>query len=154
MTVLIYGFWLVLNGKITLEIAILGVPITALALIFLFKYCEWSWKQEKGLYLCVPRLAAYLGVLIWEIVKANGVMLRVVYGGKADPVVCTIHTALKSRMLRTLLANSISLTPGTVTLTCREDELTIHCLTPQMAQGLDHTVFERKLKAIEEALRG
>ena len=53
-----------------------------------------------------------------------------------------------------LLSNSITLTPGTITLSCRGDELTVHCLRPEMARGLENTVFERKLRRIEEALHG
>lgn len=154
MTVLIYGFWLVLNGHLTWEIAGLGAAVTALALLFLFQCCDWSWKKEGRLYLCVPRVIAYFGVLVWEIVKANLSMTRVIYRGKPSPVVRTIHTQLRSRMARMVLANSITLTPGTITLSCREDALTVHCLTAEMAEGLDSTVFENRLLKIEEVLHG
>lgn len=154
MTVLIYAFWLVLNGRLTWEIAALGAAVTALALLFLFKCCDWSWRKEGGLYRCAPRVIAYFGVLIWEIVKANLTMARVIYRGKPSPVVRTVHTQLGSRLARMVLANSITLTPGTITLSCRGDELTVHCLTAEMAQGLDNTAFEIRLRKIEEALHG
>jgi multicomponent Na+:H+ antiporter subunit E len=53
-----------------------------------------------------------------------------------------------------ILANSITLTPGTITLDCRGDELTVHCLTEEMAEGLEETIFEKKLKRIEAVLFG
>jgi len=106
------------------------------------------------LYRCLPLLVAYMVVLVWEIIKANLALVKVIYRKNPRPVVCTIHTKLKSRMARMLLANSITLTPGTITLTLKGDELTIHCLTPEMAEGLDQTVFEKRLVRIEEVLHG
>ena len=154
MAILMYAFWLTLNGRLTGEILLLGIPVMGIAMLFLCKFCDWSLKKEWGLYRCIPLLAAYAGVVIWEILKANLAMARVVYRQQPKPVVRTVNTRLKTRMARMLLANSITLTPGTITLTLKGDEITIHCLTPEMAEGLDHTVFEKRLEKIEEVLHG
>lgn len=154
MAILIYGFWLVLNGRLTGEIMLLGIPVMGIAMLFACKFCDWSLKKEWGLYRCIPLLIAYMAVVVWEIIKANLALTRVVYRKQPQPVVCTVQTKLKSRMARMLLANSITLTPGTITLTLKGDELTIHCLTPEMAEGLDQTVFEKRLQKIEEVLHG
>lgn len=154
MIILMYGFWLTLNGRLTGEIMLLGIPVAGIAMLFMCKFCDWSLKKEWGLYRCLPLIIAYLGVLLWEILKANLAVSRVVYKSKPDPVVRTVTTSLKSRMGRLMLANSITLTPGTITLTLKGDEITIHCLTPEMADGLDNTVFEKRLKRIEEVLHG
>ena len=154
MILLFFTFWIVLNGRVTWEILWLGAAISGLAMLFLWKGCDWSWKKEGRLYRCVPLLIAYSGVVIWEIIKANLNLIRVIYRGRPDPVVRVVETRLKTRLARMVLANCITLTPGTITLACRENELTIHCLTPEMAEGLDHTVFERRLEKMEEALHG
>ena len=101
-----------------------------------------------------PRIVAYLGVLVREILKANLKTFRVVWGKGPDPVVRTIRTELTTRLGKMVLANSITLTPGTITLDCREDKLTVHCLTAEMAEGLNETVFETKLRRIEAILHG
>ena len=154
MALLIFAFWMILNGRVTWETLGLGAALAALGMLFLCKACDWSPRREKQLYFALPRIVGYALTVIWEIVKANLVMCRVVYRGRPEPVVRTIHTQLKTRLGRMALANSITLTPGTITLSCRGDELTVHCLTPGMAEGLDQTVFERKLVKIEEALHG
>ena len=154
MALLFFLFWLVLNGKVNWEIAAFGVAVTALAMAFACKACGWSLSREKRLYLAVPRIIGYIGVLVWEILKANLKTFRVVWGKGPDPVVRTIHTGLATRLGKMALANSITLTPGTITLDCRGDELTVHCLTAEMAEGLDETVFEKKLKRIEAVLHG
>ena len=154
MMLLIFAFWVGLNGRITWEIAGLGAGIAALGMVFLCRACDWSLKRETKLYRAVPLLTAYAAAVVWEIVKANLALCRVVYFGRPDPVVRVIHTGLQSRFFRMLLANSITLTPGTVTLSCEGQDLTVHCLTPRMAEGLDDSVFERKLVKMEAALRG
>ncbi|MBR1586194.1 MAG: Na+/H+ antiporter subunit E [Clostridia bacterium] len=154
MALILFAFWVILNGRLTWEIAWIGALITALGMLFLCACCDWSLRREGGLYRSVPLLIGYAFTVIVEIVKANLKLCRVVYRGTPDPVVRAIPTALTTRMARMVLANSITLTPGTITLACREGELVIHCLTPDMADGLDDTVFERKLRRIEEALHG
>lgn len=154
MTVLFFGFWVALNGRFTWEIAGLGAAMAALAMLFLCRCCDWSIKKEAGLYRAVPRLTLYALVVIREIIKANLALCRLVYRGRPEPVVRVIRTRLKTRMGRMLLANSITLTPGTITLSCKEDQLTVHCLTPKMAGGLEENAFEKRLLKIEEALHG
>jgi len=154
MAALMYGFWLVLNGKITVEILLLGLPVMGLAFLFMCKFCDWSLKKELGLYRCVPLIIAYCGILIWEIIKSNLTLAKIVYTGTPKPVVRTVETGLKSRMARLMLANSITITPGTITMTMRDKELTIHCLSHEIAESLDEIVFEKWLQKIEEALHG
>ena len=154
MGLLIFLFWLTLNGRISWEIAGLGAAVTGAAFIFLCKACDWSLKKEIRLYAALPLLADYAFTVVWAIIKANLCMFRVIYGGKPEPMVRTIHTALKTRLARMALSNAITLTPGTITLACEGDELTVHCLTPALAQGLDHLIFETKLERIEATLRG
>ena len=154
MALLFFLFWLVLNGKVNWETAAFGAAVCALAMAFACGACGWSLDREKRLYLAAPRIVGYLGVLVWEILKANLKTFRTVWGKGPDPVVRTVRTGLATRMGKMALANSITLTPGTITLDCRGDELTVHCLTPEMAEGLDDNIFEEKLKRIEAVLHG
>ncbi len=154
MTLLIFLFWVVLNGRVTWEIGLLGAAVTALGLVFLCRECSWSLKKEAKLYRVAPRIILYCLLVIWEIVKANLKTAIVVWRGQTDPVVRTVETSLKTRFGKMALANSITLTPGTITLSCTENRLTVHCLTQEMACGLENIVFERSLLKIEEALHG
>ncbi len=154
MALLIFLFWVVLNGRLTWEICFLGAGVTALALLFLCRACDWSLRKEGKLYRALPLILCYAATVVWEIFKANVRMLPVVFGGRPDPVVRSVTTRLTTRLGRMALANSITLTPGTITLECAGNELTVHCLTSAMAEGLEDTVFERKLVKIEEALHG
>lgn len=154
MGLLIFLFWIALNGKLTWEIAGIGAAVTAAAFLFVCKGCDWSLKKEGRLYVAAPKIVGYVFTVIWEIVKANLAMCRLVYGGKPDPRVRTVRTKLKTRLARMALSNAITLTPGTITLACEGNELTVHCLTPALAEGLDHLIFETKLERIEATLLG
>lgn len=154
MALLIFAFWVALNGRWSLEIALIGAGVAALAFLFMCFACEWSLRKECGVIKSGPRIILYCFTVIGEIVKANLKMCRVVYWGEADAVVRVIHTKLQTRLGKMALANAITLTPGTITLSLKDDELTVHCLRPEMAEGLDDLIFEKKLLKIEEALRG
>ena len=154
MALLFFLFWMILNGRWTQETALIGAAVSGAAMLFACKACDWSLRKEMGLYRAAPRIVAYCFTVIWEIVKANLNMCQIVYWGEADAVVRTIHTKLKSRIARMALANAITLTPGTITVALHEDELKVHCLRPELAEGLDDLIFERKLLKIEEALHG
>ena len=149
MAILIYGFWLVLNGRLTGEIMFLGIPVMGIAMLFACKFCDWSLKKEWGLYRCIPLLIAYMAVVVLEIIKANLALTRVVYRKQPQPVVCTVQTKLKSRMARMLLANSITLTPGTITVDFRDDEMLVHCLDESLDAGLEGSQMEEKLMKLE-----
>ena len=67
-----------------------------------------------------------------------------------DPIIVKFRTSLKSDFTRMLLANSITLTPGTITISLEGDEYTIHCLDTSLAEGLENSDFEKALKKLDE----
>ena len=154
MAAAFFLFWMILNGRWTMETAAIGAAVTALAMLFAWKACDWSFRKEFRLYLVIPRIIGYCLTVIWEIVKANLNMCRIVYFEEANATVRTIRTRLKTRMAKMALANAITLTPGTISVTVEGDALTVHCLRPELAEGLEDLIFERKLLKIEEALHG
>ena len=88
--------------------------------------------------------------LFLEIVKANLVTARRIFLRKGEePAIITIHTPLKQEWQRVLLANAITLTPGTITLHMEGDALTVHCLNLQDADSLENSSMERKIAKLE-----
>ena len=154
MAAAFFLFWMILNGRWTPETAAVGAAVTAAAMLFMWKACGWSFRKEFRLYLVLSRIVGYCFTVIWEIVKANMNMCRIVYFEEADATVRTIRTSLKTRLAKMALANAITLTPGTISVSVEGEELTVHCLRPELAEGLEDLIFERKLLKIEEALHG
>ena len=62
----------------------------------------------------------------------------------------TFESRLKTRTARVFLANAITLTPGTITVKVKGNMLTVHCYDKSLAEGLDDTIFEKKLLKLEE----
>ena len=58
---------------------------------------------------------------------------------------------LKSHLLQVILADSITLTPGTITVRLYEEKFEVHCLDESMAEGLNDSVFVKMLKKWEES---
>jgi multicomponent Na+:H+ antiporter subunit E len=93
----------------------------------------------------------YCFVLIAEILKANIVVFKMIYSSKyeLEPAVVHFKADLHSQFARVLLANSITLTPGTITVALDGDEYTVHCLDKELAVGLDSSIFVQLLERIE-----
>ena len=154
MALMFFLFWMILNGRWTNETALIGAAVTVMMFLFAWKACDWSFKKEGRFYLALPRIIGFCIIVIWEIAKANLNMCNIIYFAEPEAVTRSIQTHLNTRMGKMALANAITLTPGTISVTLQGDELTVHCLRPELAEGLDDLIFERKLLKIEEALHG
>ncbi|MCF0133197.1 MAG: Na+/H+ antiporter subunit E [Blautia sp.] len=151
MLLLFFAVWLIFNGQITTEILIFGVVISGLMFAFICKFMDYSIRREKILFMRSGYLLKYLVVLIIEIVKANIAVVRLILSSTevCEPVMVTFKTTLRSKISRVILANSITLTPGTITVSLWEDELIVHCLDKSMAEGMDNSVFVEMLEKME-----
>lgn len=150
MFLMLWLFFILLSGKLTLEIALIGLGIALLVLIFCCAFMDWSIKKEIAFLRRLPRIILYGGRLFFEIVKANLITARRVFLRKGEePAIVTIHTSLEHEWQRVLLANAITLTPGTITLHIEDDALTVHCLNKQDADGLENSSMEKKIAKLE-----
>lgn len=144
--------WVIFNGQITLEITIFGLVIAAVVYAFTCKFMDWSPAKDLFLIKKFILLLQYAGLLIREIVKANMAMIHmtVMPDIEPNPVIVRFRTKLQSKTARVLLANSITLTPGTITVSLEEDELMVHCLDRSFSEGLEDSSFEQALLKIEK----
>lgn len=154
MFLLLLGMWIVFNGKFTVEILIFGIAIAAVISGFAVKFLDYSFKQEFRLLKRLPYLIAYCFVLVWEIIKANFVTTRIVIKGmkKNKPIVYTFTSPVKSGFAQTLLANSITLTPGTISVSLKDNVYRVHCLDESLSVGIEECSFVKLLIKIEENL--
>lgn len=151
MYVIFYLLWIIFNGQITLENAVIGLFVAGLIYAFICKFMDWSWKKDLRIIKYFAFMVSYLVVLLCEILKANVATIHLVFSEKyeIEPVLVTFRTRLKSPVLRVLLANSITLTPGTITVSLQDDEYTVHALDKDFADGIEDCVFVRMLEKAE-----
>ena len=124
MILFLYLFWIVLNQKITLEIALIGIVVVAAVFAFMCRAMSYSFRLELCVYRLVPLGILFALRLVWEVIKSNFVVARLVlkHHKNNKPYIVHVKVPLEHRVLRTLYANSITLTPGTITMDVAEDE--------------------------------
>lgn len=152
MYILLFCFWLLLNGKITAEILLIGLAITAAMGFLESRLFGYGISSEVKLLRKAPVFFAYIFVLLWEILKAGWVVSRDILFRRyvVTPTLVTFQTDLKSDFGRFLLANSITLTPGTITVEVEENRLTVHCLDKSMLDTSEDGVFQRWIRKLED----
>lgn len=151
MLLLFFLVWVIFNGAITAEILIFGVVIALFVFAFICKFMDYSIQKEIRLYKRSGYFLWYVFTLIAEIVRANIAVTHLILSQRevVEPVMITFCTSLKSRVARVILANSITLTPGTITVSLREDRLIVHCLDKSLAEGIEDSVFVKMLEKLE-----
>lgn len=151
MYLLLYALWVALNGKITAEVCLLGVFVTGGVGLITYGLFHYTLRTEFRIYRKLPLLLAYIAVLIWEIVKANFAVLRFIVNEKAaiEPAMMSFEVDLKTGWARFILANSITLTPGTITMVTKDDHFIVHALTEEMLDGIESSGFVKLLRKME-----
>lgn len=141
-------FWIILNGRVTPEILLFGAAVSGAASVFTARLRGRTWKEERQLLRRLPLLLCYTGVLVCEVVKAAAAVMRMVWSRreKPDPVIREFRSGLPHDWQNVLLANSITLTPGTYTVFQNGDHLVVHSLCPAYAEDLERSVFVRMLE--------
>ena len=151
MFLLFMAVWLILNGRATVEIMLFGLVISAALFYFMCRFMGYSGKKELLLFRLFPLFMRYLWVLVQEIVKANVCVLKLILSPdlQPEPAFLYFDTDFKTGAARMLLANSITLTPGTITVSVEGDRFFVHCLDLELAEGMEESVFVGLLKQME-----
>lgn len=124
-----FGFYLTL-GDPTDSFDIVTGAVSALVVGGVLSRVTFERTPSLGTVAAFGRAVVFLPVLLVAVVRANLSLVRVVLDPDLpiDPAVVRIP-APESTFGRALLANSITLTPGTVTIDVVDDELVVHALT-------------------------
>lgn len=151
MYILYFILWVIFNGNITLEICLFGLVIAAVIFAFTCRFMDYSIAKEKKLYMRSFKFLSYVCVLVKEIVKANFAVIHMILSEKeeVEPALVDFETDMKTTTGKALLANAITLTPGTITVSLEGSKYTVHCLDESLAEGMDRSVFVEMLKNLE-----
>ena len=149
-------FWFLLTLEFTISNLIVGIVsslITSLIFTRFFIANVYKLFQPKRYFWFL----VYLVVFIWECIKANiDVAYRVLHPGMPiRPGIVKVKTTLKSDLAKMLLANSITMTPGTISVDIIDDYLYIHWIyikseDPEVYTRIITGPFEKYIKRIIE----
>ena len=151
MFICFFALWVVLNGKWTTEIGVFGLVFAALAYAFTWKYMGYSPKVDFALLMRAPSALRYGVNLIVEIIKANLAVSKMILKQDfvPEPQLVQFDVDLKKNRHLVALANSITLTPGTITVDLDENHLLVHALDASFVDGLDDGGFVQQLMDME-----
>lgn len=151
--ILCFAFWLLLTWSFAVQELIAGAVVSLAVALFTARF----FIHEKAFWLCNP-VKLFSGLFFWvcvfpvELVKANVDMARRCFSGcrNINPGIVKVPVDLKSDYGQAALANSITLTPGTITADQTGDRFLVHCLDSDFAEGLTDSEMEKRILRIEE----
>ncbi len=151
MFLLYFLLWVIFNGSFTLEIGVIGLLIAGVLTAFSCKFMDYSPAKELWVYRKTFLFLQYICLLVKEIVKANMNVIHLILTQKEeiDPVLVHFRSDLKTPVGRAFLANCITLTPGTITVTLEDSSYMVHCLDETMAEGIDESEFIEYIRRLE-----
>ncbi|MGI9509203.1 MAG: Na+/H+ antiporter subunit E [Geminicoccaceae bacterium] len=150
LIVILSVLWLLLSGHWHNPLLLgLGVASVMVTIVISLRMGVTD-REGHPIHLALRGLI-YWPWLIKEIVVANIDVAKAIVGLTDDirPSVFTIKASQRSDLGRTIYANSITLTPGTVTIGLEGDEMTIHALTTGAKEGLATGEMDRRVTALE-----
>lgn len=147
LATLLSALWLALSGHYTPLLLCFGAVSVLLCVILATRLNLLD--REAVPYFRLPVYLSYWAWLVVEIAKANIVVIRACLRADLDihPALVKVATTCRTDLAKTVFANSITLTPGTVTLEVEGDWMLVHALYEDMAQPEDFIEMDRRSAA-------
>jgi len=145
-TLLLFALWLILSGSLHFQNLLVGLVVSyAIALLYVKMF-----KDETRYRFNVSAFFSYIVVLFKNLVESNLQINKRILSKDMNisAAIVAVETDLDSDWKKLLLANSITLTPGTLTLDIKGNTLFIHTL--QYEEGMDRKEI---IKEFEDAIR-
>lgn len=152
LAVILFLFWILLSGKMDLKFLTYGLATSLISAwicgpLLLLENASGT-KKYFAFDVSLGKYALYWLWLLKEVVKANWDVVKATIRPEMEinPRVIRFEAKLDNPMAHATLANSITLTPGTVTINLTDDGLyEIHALTDGAAEGLLSGDMQRKV---------
>jgi len=143
------GLWVLFSGK--LDVFHLGMGVLAVLFVTLMSLRLISRKEAARPRMRIFATAWYIGWLALQMILSAIHVLRVIVNPERhlDPRIVELHSPQPSNLSRILLANSITLTPGTLTVDMADGDIFIvHALTQKTAADLLADEMGRRVAAL------
>ena len=150
--VLLMGFWLILSPNHTSQAVVSGLALSG----FVAYYSRdiWFSPEEMPLYTLkhFRNMVRFFGILLVEIVKANIDVAKIVLNPTMpiNPQFVIVPMMLKNDVNKVIYGNSVTLTPGTLTVEIKNDYFVIHALTNEAAYAMKGSFIEKWILRQEE----
>lgn len=143
--------WAALSGHGETLIVVLGVASVLLVVAFARRL---DLVDDEGFPIELTwRTPGYVAWLLWQIVLSNVAVIRHILRPRieVDPQLVAVPSGQASDLGAVIYANSITLTPGTVTIAVMGDQMLVHALDREAADGLVEGSMARRVAAYVKA---
>lgn len=143
------SIWLLWSGHYTPLLISLGILSSILVVVLARRM---GLVDEEGVLVDIAfRLPLYVIWLIWEITKANVEVARRILDPRLpiSPRMIRVKAEQRHELSRVIYANSITLTPGTVSVDTEGDMIMVHALTKPAADKVETGSMGRQVKRLE-----
>ena len=149
LSVVLFAVWFVLSGHDSALMLTFGA-LSALAVAGIARRMALADHEGHPLHLGWSAPGYWIW-LAWQIVAANLDVARRVLDPRLpiSPTVIRLRASQRSELGRVIYANSITLTPGTVTIDVEGDELVVHALSGSAARVLESGSMDRRVSRME-----
>ena len=150
--VLLMALWFIMSEKTEPKFLILGAASSMLIAFICLRTLTMNGAKTDSEYFLldvnIPRYLLYFAWLLWQIACAAFYVARISITGmsKVDPCIVWFRANYDNPAARAMLANSITLTPGTITIDITEDGLcSVHALTQELKDGVRDGSMQKKV---------
>ena len=145
--------WLLLSGHFEALLLSLGV-VSIVLVVFVSHRMDVVDHEGHPIHLGW-RAITYFAWLTWEIIKANIDVAKIIINPKMPihPTIIRIPSTQHTELGHVIYANSITLTPGTITVDIVEGQLDVHALTAEAADELETGRMDRRATRMEVGAR-
>ena len=152
LIIALFAFWLALSGHYTPAFVGAGLLI-AIAVAALANRARALDEEGQPIHL-LPGAVTYWPWLVLEILKSAWGVTRIVLHPRLpiSPTLTTVKASQETEGGLVTYANSITLTPGTLTVGLRGQELTIHALSRAGADDIERGGMDRRVRRFERGL--
>ena len=150
LSLFLFSIWLLWSGYYNPLLLSLGVLSCGLSVLIANRM---KLSDEEGFPIEIFfRLLAYLPWLLGELYKSGLEVSRLVLNPKTKiaPRIVKVRPSQRTSLGLMIYANSITLTPGTVTISVSKDQIEVHTLTNNAEKDLNSAIMDNRVEAIEE----
>jgi multicomponent Na+:H+ antiporter subunit E len=149
---IMFGFWVLLSGKFDFFHLTLGVISSGLVALLSGDILMHDTGKHDRLIIAF-RFICYIPWLLYQIVLSTlhvtFLALHPKMTDRIDPTIVTFKTKLKTTIAQVALANSITLTPGTITIRVVDGVFYVHAISRKAAAGLPGEMEDRLARVFE-----
>ena len=151
MFVILLALFLIFAGKLTLMNLLLGAIVSGLVTLFCARFMGYDSRRFYRGLRETPDTLRYIALLLREMVREGFEVIGWIWRRKQpEPTLVRFRSTLDREDLRVLVANSITLTPGTYTVKLEGREYAVHALDDSFQPGIEYSAFFRMAKKLEE----